>query len=39
MATYHAQSNTVITTDSDDLETIFLGAFIMNRVDFSLYLV
>ena len=33
------QSNTVITTDSDDLETIFLGAFIMNRVDFSLYLV
>ena len=33
------QSNTVITTDSDDLETIFLGAFIMSRVDFSLYLV
>ena len=33
------QSNTVITTDSEDLETIFLGAFIMSRVDFSLYLV
>ena len=33
------QSNTIITTDSEDLETIFLGAFIMSRVDFSLYLV
>ena len=33
------QSNTVIITDSEDLETIFLGAFIMSRVDFSLYLV
>ncbi|MBO4265329.1 MAG: hypothetical protein J5922_04560 [Clostridia bacterium] len=32
------QSNTVITTESDDVETIFLGAFIMSRVDFSLYL-
>ena len=33
------QSNTVITTDCEDLELIFLGAFIMSRVDFSLYLV
>ena len=31
------QSNTVITTDCDDLEAIFLGAFILSRVDFSLY--
>ena len=33
------QSNIVITTDIDDIETVFLGAFIMSRVDFSLYLV
>ena len=33
------QCNTVITTDSDDLDAIFLGAFILSRVDFSLYLV
>lgn len=33
------QSNTVITTESDDLEGIFLAAFILSRVDFSLYLV
>ena len=33
------QSNTVITTESDDLEAIFLGAFILSRVDFSLYVV
>ncbi len=33
------QSNTVITTDSDDLDAIFLGAFILGTVDFSLYLV
>ena len=33
------QSNMVITTDLDDLEAIFLAAFIMNRVDFSFYLV
>ena len=33
------QSNTVITTDSEDLEAVFLGAFILGRVDFSLYLV
>ena len=33
------QSNTVITTESDDLDAIFLGAFILGRVDFSLYLV
>lgn len=32
------QSNTVITTESEDLETIFFGAFILGRVDFSLYL-
>lgn len=32
------QSNTVITTDSEDLETVFFGAFILGRVDFSLYL-
>ena len=32
------QNNIVITTDSGDLEAIFLGAFIMSRVDFSLYL-
>lgn len=33
------QSNTVITTESDDLEGIFLAAFILSRVDFSLYLI
>ena len=33
------QSNTVITTESDDLDAIFFGAFILGRVDFSLYLV
>ena len=33
------QSNIVITTESEDLDAIFLGAFIMSRVDFSLYLV
>ena len=32
------QSNTVITTESDDLDTVFFGAFILNTVDFSLYL-
>ena len=32
------QSNIVITTESDDLDAIFLGAFLMGRVDFSLYL-
>ncbi len=32
------QNNTVITTESDDLDTIFFGAFILGRVDFSLYL-
>ena len=33
------QSNTVITTESDDLDTVFLGAFILSRVELSLYLV
>ena len=33
------QNNTVITTDCEDLDTVFLGAFIMSRVEFSLYLV
>lgn len=33
------QSNTVITTESDDIDAVFLGAFIMSRVDFSCYLV
>ena len=33
------QCNTVITTDLEDIETVFLGAFIISRVDFSLYLV
>lgn len=33
------QSNTVITTESDDPDVVFLGAFILSRVDFSLYLV
>lgn len=32
------QNNIVITTESEDLETIFFGAFILSRVDFSLYL-
>ena len=32
------QSNTVITTESGDMDAIFLGAFIMSRVDFSRYL-
>ena len=32
------QSNTEITTDSVDTESVFLGAFILSRVDFSLYL-
>lgn len=32
------QSNTVITTESEDMDAIFLGAFILGRVDFSLYL-
>ena len=32
------QSNTVITTESTDLDAVFLAAFIMSRVDFSLYL-
>ncbi len=32
------QKNTVITTESDDIAAIFLGAFILGRVDFSLYL-
>lgn len=32
------QSNTVITTECEDLETVFFGAFILGRVDFSLYL-
>ena len=34
----NAQRNTVITTDSTDIELVFLGAFILSRVDFSLYL-
>ena len=33
------QNNIVITTESDDLEAIFLGAFILGNVDFSLCLV
>ena len=33
------QRNTQITTESDNLELIFLGAFILGRVDFSLLLV
>ena len=33
------QSNTVITTESSDMDAIFLGAFIMSRVDYSTYLV
>lgn len=33
------QSNTVITTESSDMDAIFLGAFIMSRVEFSRYLV
>lgn len=32
------QSNTVITTESSDMEAIFLGAFIMGRVEYSRYL-
>lgn len=32
------QVNTVITTDSEDFDIVFLGAFIISRVDFSLYL-
>lgn len=32
------QSNIVITTDSDDIDAVFLGAFILSKVDFSLYL-
>ncbi|MCQ2450356.1 MAG: hypothetical protein MJ080_00045 [Clostridia bacterium] len=32
------QKNIVITTDCEDLDAIFLGAFILSRVDFSLYL-
>lgn len=32
------QSNTVITTDCNDMDAVFLGAFILSRVDFSLYL-
>ncbi len=39
MAIGNKQSNIVITTDCEDLDAIFLGAFIMSRVDFSLYLV
>lgn len=31
----HYQMNTVITTDSTDLDAIFLGAFILSRVDLS----
>lgn len=38
MAIGNKQSNTVITTDSDDLDTVFFGAFILGRVEFSLYL-
>lgn len=33
------QSNTVIITENSDMEAIFLGAFIMSRVEFSSYLV
>lgn len=33
------QNNILITTDSDDIETVFLGAFILGRVDFSLCLI
>lgn len=32
------QSNTVITTESSDMDAIFLGAFIISRVEFSRYL-
>lgn len=32
------QSNIVITTESKDIGNVFLGAFILGRVDFSLYL-
>ena len=32
------QSNTVITTESGDMDVIFLGAFIMGRVEYSRYL-
>ncbi len=35
----NSQRNTVVTTNSNDIETIFLGAFIFSRVDFSAYLV
>lgn len=33
------QRNTVITTESDDIELIFLGAFILQRVDYSIFLI
>ena len=32
------QSNIVITTECEDMELIFFAAFILSRVDFSLYL-
>lgn len=32
------QSNTLITTESRNLEDVFLGAFILGRVEYSLYL-
>ena len=38
LAIGNKQSNTVIETESDNLDIVFLGAFIMSRVDFSLYL-
>lgn len=31
------QKNTVVTTECEDLDIVFLGAFILGRVDFSLY--
>lgn len=34
----HSQRNIVITTDQEDLDIIFFGAFILSRVDFSAYL-
>ena len=32
------QSNTLITTESKDIDGVFLGAFILGRVEYSLYL-
>ncbi|MDO4493664.1 MAG: hypothetical protein Q4C53_07250 [Clostridia bacterium] len=33
------QRNTAIETESSDLATVFFGAFVLNRVDFSLFLI